>query len=140
MAVVSVRRYSRERRVSPRELMGKAMQERRRRRSERKDEALRLLLEAVRDRSDISSVAVVDGRKMVVAGVGHEHELHVLCAVAEPAATGTFDSTCEKLTVGTDVLSRPFVVGNQTMYLAALGVKVSRMPEAATGIARILDT
>ena len=98
------------------------MMERRRRRSERKDEALRLLLEAVRDRSDITSIAVVDERGLLVAGEGPERELLVLGAVAAPAAAGEFDAD----------------LAEQTMYLAALGKRVSRMPEAALGVARIL--
>ena len=114
------------------------MMERRRRRSERKDEALRLLLEAVRDRSDITSIAVVDERGLLVAGEGPERELLVLGAVAAPAAAGDFDAACERLTVGTDVVACPVELAEQTMYLAALGKRVSRMPEAALGVAPIL--
>ena len=114
------------------------MNERRRRRSGRKDEALRLLLEAVRERSRISSIAIVDGRGLVVAGTGPEHELVVLGAVAAPAATGELDVACERLTAGTDVLACPLAIGGRTMYLAALGEHVRRMPEAARSAVRIL--
>ncbi len=114
------------------------MKERRRRRSERKDEALHLLLETVQRRSAVTSIALVDGRGLVVAGTGPEHELLVLGLVAAPAARGAFDATCERLTSGTDVVSCPVVVGEKKMYLAALGERVSRMPEAARGVGRIL--
>ncbi len=114
------------------------MNERRRRRSERSEEALRYLLESVQKRSDVSSIALVDGRGMVVAGSGPEHELLVLGLVAAPAARGSLDATCERLTVGTDVLSCPFTVGERRLYLAALGERVSRMPEAAQSVGRIL--
>lgn len=114
------------------------MKERRRQRSARKDEALRLLLEAVRARSDVSSIAIVDGRGLVVAGAGPERELCVLGAVAAPAAAGDLDAACERLTTGTDVLSCPVALGDRTFYLAALGDRVARMPEAARGVARIL--
>lgn len=114
------------------------MNERRRRRSERKDEALHLLLESVQKRSEVTSVAVVDGRGMVVAGTGPEHELLVLGLVAAPAASGRLDATCEKLTAGTDVLSCSVNVGDRRMYLAALGERVTKMPEAARGVGRIL--
>ena len=114
------------------------MKERRQRRSDRTAEALRLLLETVLDRSAISSIAVVDGRGLVVAGTGPERELLVLGAVAAPAASGAFDAACESLTRGTDVVSCPLVVDGRTMYLAALGERVSRMPEAARSAARIL--
>lgn len=114
------------------------MNERRYRRSERKDEALQLLLESVRTRSEISSIAVVDRRGVVVAGDGPEWELLVLGLVAAPAASGEFDAASERLTVGTDVLSCPLKVGERKMYLAALGDRVSRMSEAARSVSRIL--
>ena len=114
------------------------MKERRRKRSDCTNEALRLLLESVRERSAISSIAVVDARGLVVAGTGPERELLVLGAVAAPAASGTFDAACERLTSGTDILSCPLALGGSTMYLAALGERVSRMPEAARSAARIL--
>jgi len=116
------------------------MKDRRRRRSARANEALELLLESVKSRSDISSIAIVDGRGLVVAGTGDEHELMILGTVAAPASKGDFDATCEQLTEGTDVLSCPLAIGERKMYLAALGARVSRMPEAARGVARILKT
>ena len=114
------------------------MNERRRHRSGRTGEALRLLLESVHQRSDISSIALVDGRGLVVAGCGPEQELLVLGAVAEPAAHGAFDNACERLTAGTDVVACPIDAGGHSMYLAALGERVSRMPEAARSVSRIL--
>lgn len=99
-----------------------------------------MLLESVKERSEISSIAIVDGRGLVVAGTGSEHELMILGTVAAPAASGSFDASCEKLTEGTDVMSCPLAVGEKKMYLAALGDRVSRMPEAARGIQRILKT
>ncbi len=112
--------------------------ERRKKRSGRKDEALRLLLDSVRQRSDISSIAIIDGRGLVVAGSGPQRELMVLGAVAAPAAKGTFDITCERLTEGTDVVSCPLAMGERSLYLAALGQRVARMPEAARSVKRIL--
>lgn len=114
------------------------MNERRRRRSESKDEALHLLLESVRERSAITSIALIDGRGYVLGGIGPEHELLVLGAVAAPAAAGALDEDCESLTKGTDVMSCPLAIGEQKMFLAALGERVSRMPEAARGVTRIL--
>ena len=114
------------------------MKERRRRRSGRKDEALRLLLEAVRERSNISSIAIIDGRGLVVAGTGPERELLVLGAVAAPAAAGECDAACERPTAGTDVVSCPLALGERKLYLAALGERVRRMPEAARNATRIL--
>jgi hypothetical protein len=114
------------------------MNDRRVRRSARKQEALRLLLEAVRERSDISSIAIIDGRGMVVEGTGPEHELLVLGLVAAPAASGAFDARLERMTEGTDVLSCPLSVGERRLYLAALGERVTKMTDAARGVRRIL--
>jgi hypothetical protein len=114
------------------------MQERRRRRSGQTQEALRLLLEAVKARSPISSIAIVDAKGMVIEGTGPEQELAVLGRVAAPAAAGRFDGVFERMTEGTDVLSCPLAMGDRRLYLAALGERVSRMPEAARGVTRIL--
>jgi hypothetical protein len=114
------------------------MQERRKRRSSSKLEALRLLLEAVRERSEISAIAIIDGRGMVLEGTGPEHDLLVLGLVAKPAAAGPFDAMCEHMTEGTDVVSCPLELGERRLYLAALGQRVARMPEAVRGVSRIL--
>ncbi len=114
------------------------MKERRRRRSAHKGEALRMLLEAVRDRSDISSIAVVDSRGLVVSGAGTLRELAILGTVAAPAAEGFLSPAFERLTEGTDVMARPVEAPTGTMYLAALGRRVTRMVEAARGVERIL--
>lgn len=112
--------------------------ERRRRRSANRTEALAILLESVRQRSDISSIAIVDGRGTVVAGAGKDAELVVLGTIASRAAHGQIDAACEALTAGTDVLACPLAAGERRLYLAALGSRVARMPEAARGALRIL--
>ena len=114
------------------------MVERRRQRSGQKQEALRLLLEAVKARSEISSIALIDGRGMVLEGSGPESELRVLGEVAAPAAAGAIDARFVRLTTGTDVLSCPLALGERRFYLAALGERVARMPEAVRGVSRIL--
>ena len=114
------------------------MIERRKRRSGTEREALRFLLEAVRDRSAVSSIAVVDARGTVVCGAGSERELAILGAVAAPAAHGYLGETYDRLTEGTDVVARPIETAGGTIYLAALGDRVSRMVDAARGVERIL--
>lgn len=115
------------------------MNERRQKRSGQKDEALRLLLAAVKDRSDVSSIAVVDARGLVLSGMGTAQELAILGAVAQPVAGGTVSDLCQRLTEGTDIISRALNARGGTMYLAALGSRVGRMHEAARGIERILS-
>ena len=115
------------------------MNERRQQRSGQKDEALRLLLAAVKARSDVSSIAVVDARGLVISGMGTAQELAILGAVAEPVAAGNVNGLCERLTEGTDVMSSALKSPRGTLYLAALGSRVGRMHEAARGIERILS-
>jgi hypothetical protein len=113
--------------------------ERRRTRSPIKDEALRLLLAAVKSRSDVSSIAIVDANGIVISGMGTGRELAILGAVAEPVAGGKVNALCAHLTSGTDVLVRAVPSSLGTMYLAALGRRVGRMHEAARGVERILS-
>lgn len=114
------------------------MLERRKHRSGRKDEALGLLLESVLARSKASAIAVVDARGLVVSGRGSDREQAVLGAVAESASRGVLTSTLERLTDGTDVMSRRVDTARGTLYLAALGERVSRMNDAARAVERIV--
>lgn len=114
------------------------MNERRRMRSERKDVALTLLLTAVKARSEVSSIALIDGRGLVVSGLGSAQELAILGAIAEPVASGVISPLAESLTEGTDVLSKPIDGPYGPLFLAALGDRVSRFSDAATACARIL--
>jgi hypothetical protein len=101
---------------------------------------MRLLLEVVRERSDISSIALVDSRGLIVSGSGTLRELAILGTVAAPVAEGFMSPAFERMTEGTDVLARPIEGPNGTMYLAALGRRVTRMTDAARGVERILKT
>jgi hypothetical protein len=112
--------------------------ERRTRRSANKSEALQLLLAAVRRRSAITSIAVVDSRGRVIAGDGPGRELFALGSIAAPASRGALDDACARLIADTDVLSCPLDIEGSRLYLAALGERVTRMPDAARGVARIL--
>jgi hypothetical protein len=114
------------------------MFERRRSRSENENEALKLLLEAVRERSAISAIALVDSRGLVVSGAGTLRELAVLGTIAAPAAHGFLGPAYERMTEGTDVLARAIETRKGTLYLAALGTRVTRMVDAARGVERIL--
>src|SRR5260370_17045619 len=116
------------------------MLDRRLHRSTKKVEALKLLLEAVRDRSAVSSIAVIDAKGAVVCGAGDARELQILGVVAEPVAHGEMFDACERLTEGTDVLSRrvDLGAGRDATYLAALGERVTRIHEAPGALAPIL--
>lgn len=113
--------------------------ERRTARSEVRVEALALLLQAVKSRSDVSAIAVVDASGLLISGTGTERELAILGAVAEPVAAGEVSELCERLTQGTDVFAKAVQLPLGTIYLAALGSRVGRMHEAARGVERILS-
>jgi hypothetical protein len=115
-----------------------AMTERRKRRSGLEGEALRLLLAAVKERSEITSIALIDSRGLVISGMGTSRELAILGAIAQPVAGGKVTAACERLTVGTDVIAKAVRSPRGTMYLAALGDRVGRLTDATQGIERIL--
>lgn len=120
-----------------------AAEDRRRVRSAEPAEALGHLVRAVARRSFVCAVAVVDDAGNVLAGAGRHEDLDDLKRVAGPAARGDRGPAFWESTRGTDLLTRPVRVGERgaerTVYLAALGARVRRMPDAARAVARILD-
>jgi hypothetical protein len=113
--------------------------ERRSKRSTDRTVALQYLVEAVADRSHVSSVALVDEEGHIVAGIGSPTELSGLALIAGPATRGEPCREFEQVTLGTDFLGRRVKLGDQTLYLAALGKRVSKMHEAASAVCRIIE-
>jgi hypothetical protein len=114
------------------------MMERRVKRSAQPEEAIQLLLESLADRSEARAVALVNGRKRVLAAAGKPWDIADLREVAEPIARGEECRAVEKLDSSTDVFSRPVTVGPSTVYLAAMGTRMRRFGEAAIAVARIV--
>ncbi len=94
-------------------------------------------MEAVADRSEVRSVALVDERRRIVAGMGMPRDLAGLAKVAGGVARGERPVEFESVTEGTDLLARGITLGDRTLYLAALGTRVRRMSDAANAVARI---
>jgi hypothetical protein len=115
------------------------MVERRTKRSKDPVEALQYLIEAVADRSDVSAVAIVDDVGRIVAGTGMPRALVGLSRIAGPVARGEACIDLGHVTRDTDVLAREVDAAGRTLYLAALGTRVRRMPEAARAIQRIVS-
>jgi hypothetical protein len=113
------------------------MVDRRQKRSAEREEALQYLVEAVADRSDVRSVALIDGDNRIVAGMGMPDDLAALARVAGAVARGDACEDLESATAGTDLLTRGVSVAGRTLYLAALGTRVRRMSDAAGAVARI---
>ena len=112
--------------------------ERRTKRSTDRDEALQFLVEAVRDRSDVHAVALIDEGGRIVAGTGMLTDLKGLAQIAGTAVGGQRSPAFDEVTVGTDVMARAIHGGNTTLYLAALGTRVAKMPDAARAVSRIV--
>jgi hypothetical protein len=115
------------------------MTERRTKRSLDAVEALQYLTEAVADRSDVSAVAIVDDAGRIVAGTGMPRALVGLSRIAGPVARGEACVDLGHVTRDTDVMARRVDAACGTLYLAALGSRVRRMPEAARAIQRIVS-
>jgi hypothetical protein len=112
-------------------------------RSERRVEALQYLVEAVLDRSDARSAAIVsmvDGEPRVVAGAGAPRDLLGLARIAGPVARGEECAELDAVTAGSDLLTREVPAGGATYYLAAIGTRVRKMTDAARAITRIVAT
>ena len=112
-------------------------------RSGQRDEALQYLVEAVLDRSDARSAAIVGmegGRARIVAGAGVPRDLAGLARIAGPVARGEACAELDAVTEGTDLLTRAVSAGGKTYYLAALGTHVRKMSDAARAITRIVAT
>ena len=95
-------------------------------------------MEAVKDRSSVHAVALVDERDRIVAGTGAPHDLTGLARIARKVVRGECNLDHEEVTRGTDVLARGVHAGGRTLYFAALGERVTRLPEAAQAVERIL--
>jgi hypothetical protein len=112
------------------------MQERRTKRSEERVEALQYLVEAVADRSDVEAVVLVDDAGHIVAGTGMPIDVRDLARVAQPIARGDRDAI-SRVADGSDVLARRVVLGDRSLYFAALGTHVRKMTDAARAVERI---
>jgi hypothetical protein len=114
--------------------------ERRTRRSNDCYEAIQYLVEALADRSNVSSVVLTADNGSIVAGTGEADEMRELATIAGPLLRGEPCEDLDRVTIGTDILCRRVPLRAGTFYLAALGRRFRRMPDALHGIARILDS
>jgi len=113
--------------------------ERRNKRSEDRDEALQYLVEALADRSEVTSVVLTNAGGSIVAGMGMPAEIRGLARIAGPLTRGEPCEEFERITEGTDVMTRDIRLESGTFYLAALGSRLSRLPDAIRAVARIVE-
>jgi hypothetical protein len=116
------------------------MLEQRTKRSTDRATALRYLIEAVANRSEVRAMALLTSAGDVLASVGTVDDVAGLATVAGPWVRGEQCPQFDRVTAGTDLLARAITHQGQTLYLAALGARVRKMPEAARSVVRILST
>jgi hypothetical protein len=113
--------------------------DRRLKRSQDREEALQYLIEALADRSQVEAVLLVDDDGRIVAGMGMPREVRQLAQIAISAVRGEQSETFEAATRDTDFFGREIPVEEGSLYLVALGTRVTKMHHAVYGVARILE-
>ena len=114
--------------------------ERRKNRSDVRDEAARLYLGGVAARNGMRAVAVADTRGLLVVGAGEPDVLERLAAAgaAEPADDGPWSDMVREISRGSIFSSSPLQIGGMPFCLAVLGG--TGVPDAEIGdaLSRIL--
>ncbi|MET0593743.1 MAG: hypothetical protein ABW133_13650 [Polyangiaceae bacterium] len=113
--------------------------DRRNKRSQDRDEALQYLIEALADRSQVEAVLLVNDEGRIVAGMGMPKEVRQLAQIAIPAVRGEETPLFESATRDTDFFGREIPVEDGSLYLVALGTRISKMHEAVYAVTRILE-
>jgi hypothetical protein len=113
--------------------------DRRTKRSQDREEALQYLIEALADRSQVEAVLLVNDAGSIVAGMGMPLQVRQLAQIAIPAVRGEEPPLFETATRDTDFFGREIPVEEGSLYLVALGTRVSKMHEAVYAVTRILD-
>jgi len=113
--------------------------DRRIKRSHDREEALQYLIEALADRSQVQAVLLVNDAGRIVAGMGMPREVRQLAQIAIPAVRGEESELFETATRDTDFFGREIPVEEGSLYLVALGTRVTKMHQAVYGVTRILE-
>jgi hypothetical protein len=116
------------------------LEERRRRRSADRTEALRYQLEHTKDKGRIEALVLTDSAGLVVAFAGDDAVCEELGAIA-PLVPRTLGMPMPPLLRGGEVAVRPLTLQGQELYLASLGGNVARdalLAHSTKGVRRIL--
>ena len=114
--------------------------ERRRNRSNIRDEAARLYLGGVAARNGMRAVAVADMHGLLVVGAGEPDVLERLAAAgaAEPADDGPWPEMVREISKGSVFSSSPLEIGGAPFCLAVLGGTGVPDAEISAALNRIL--
>jgi hypothetical protein len=114
--------------------------ERRVRRSEERQVALRYQMEAARAKAHLEALVLADRNGIPVAVAGERAVCAELAAIA-PLMTRTLRVPMPPMLIGADVAVRPVRIHGQPLYLASIGGTVARdalLSVSARGVERIL--
>lgn len=117
--------------------------ERRRRRSEDRQLALRYQLESAQNRGGLEAVALADADGLILASAGEAGVCEELGAFAPLVAKSALGMRLPPMLRGGDVAVRSIPAYGQNLYLACVGGGVARdavMGHSVSGVARILTT
>jgi len=110
--------------------------ERRIRRSDNRDVALRFQIEHARDQARLEALVLADEQGLPLAGAGDRAVCAELAAIA-PLMVRTLGMPMPPLLRGADVAVRTFRVHGQPLYLASVGGTVARDALLSTSVASV---
>jgi len=111
--------------------------ERRRNRSELVQEAVRLYLEAVIERSRIKAMAIASDEGLLVAGAGNGYDHEWLAALGVVEGEPHFDGIIDEITRGEGMVSYDVRVHGRTLRLSAVGRARPPLEDAGAALSRI---
>lgn len=117
------------------------LQERRTRRSNERQVALRYQLEHARESGGLEAVVLADADGLTLASSGDAAKCSEVAAMAPLMATSPFGVPLSPLLQGLDVAVRPLMLNGQQLYLATVGGSVARdavLSHSVHGVRRIL--
>ncbi len=117
------------------------IQNRRRRRSGERGEALAYYFEALAEREGIEAVALVDERGGLLFGGGTAHGVYDMDEIAHAAmltASGSEPDALDTITRGADFYACRIEAAGKSYVVTSLGKRVRRVSDAAKAIERIL--
>jgi hypothetical protein len=126
-------------RADERPMSERGIDERRLKRSGDRTEALQYLVETVAHRSRAKALVLVDDAGHIVVGMGRPSEVTGLAGTARDVAHRRASvAQIDAATRGGDVTARSLSTREGTLYLAALGDRMSGVGDAVRAVNRIL--
>ena len=114
------------------------MNERRRKRSNERNEALQYLVDSVADCSGVKALVLVDDAGQIMAGMGLPTDVAGLARTARDVAWRRAScADIDAATRGQDVTARTVATRDGLVYFAAIGNKMTGVGDAVRAVQRI---